>query len=75
MFPEFYNWKMELMDIGKFDLFSANGKWKQQTLSVYCKWKWRMDICFPWSANDKRRFCIEEVIAHFVSDQLTNGPP
>ncbi len=20
---------------------------------VCCKWKWRMEVCFPWTANDK----------------------
>jgi hypothetical protein len=50
--------KTELMEYGNFRLFPANGKWE-------------MEVCFPWSANDKRanvpNYGFYNVKVHFHS--------
>jgi hypothetical protein len=53
MFPEFRKWKTKLTENENFRFFAANGRWEGKLLFVCCKWKWKTEANFPWSANDK----------------------
>jgi hypothetical protein len=54
MFSEFRKRKTELAENGNFCLFAANGKWKQQTSVCLLQTERKTEVCFPWSANEKR---------------------
>jgi hypothetical protein len=54
MFREFRKRKMEPTEIGNFHLFVANGKRK----TSICLLKTEPELCFSWSANDKRQLMI-----------------
>jgi hypothetical protein len=51
-FQDIYICKMKLAENGNFHLFAANRKWNWQTsISLLQRKK---EVCFPWSANNKR---------------------
>ncbi len=44
----------KLVEKGDFRLFAADGKRKRQTSVCLMQMKRKTEVCFPWSANDKR---------------------
>jgi hypothetical protein len=52
MFPEFHKRKTELMETASTICWLQTEHRKGKLPFVFCKWKQKMEICFPWLANN-----------------------